>query len=108
MPESCCAVGCSQRRVKGCGIPFYRISEGKHSLKLEGDKIGLKLLADTNGVKSRSPVLESVAIFLYQVSVNTKLLFEKDDINNFLVLKPWKIFLLDILQFQWLTLLMIF
>ena len=29
MPESCCAVGCSQRRVKGCGIPFYGISEGK-------------------------------------------------------------------------------
>ena len=29
MPESCCAVGCSQRRVKGCGIPFYRIPKGK-------------------------------------------------------------------------------
>ena len=29
MPESCCAVGCSQRRVKGCGIPFHRISKRK-------------------------------------------------------------------------------
>ena len=29
MSESCCAVGCSQRRVKGCGIPFYRIPKGK-------------------------------------------------------------------------------
>ena len=29
MPESCCGVGCSQRRVKGCGIPFYRIPKGK-------------------------------------------------------------------------------
>ena len=29
MPESCCAVGCSQRRVKGCGIRFYRIPKGR-------------------------------------------------------------------------------
>ena len=29
MPESCCVVGCSQRRVKVCGIPFYRIPKGK-------------------------------------------------------------------------------
>ena len=29
MPESCCAVACSQRRVKGCGISFYRIPKGK-------------------------------------------------------------------------------
>ena len=29
MPESCCAVGCSQRKIKGCGIPFYRISKAK-------------------------------------------------------------------------------
>ena len=29
MPESCCGVGCSQRRVKGCGIPFYRIPKRK-------------------------------------------------------------------------------
>ena len=29
MPESCCAIGCLQRRVKGCGISFYRIPKGK-------------------------------------------------------------------------------
>ena len=29
MPESCCAVGCSQRKVKGCDIPFHRISKGE-------------------------------------------------------------------------------
>ena len=29
MVESCCAVGCSQRRVKCCGITFYRIPKGK-------------------------------------------------------------------------------
>ena len=29
MPQSCCAVGCSQRRIKGCGIPFYRTPIGK-------------------------------------------------------------------------------
>ena len=29
MPESCFAVGCSQRRVKGCGIPLYIITKAK-------------------------------------------------------------------------------
>ena len=29
MAKSCCAVGWSQRRVKCCGIPFYRIPKGK-------------------------------------------------------------------------------
>ena len=67
---------------------FTEYLKENHPLKLKGDKIGLKILADTNGVKNRSLVLEFVAIFLCQVSVNTKLLFEKNEINNFLVLKP--------------------
>ena len=41
-------------------------------------------------MKSRFLMLEFVAIILCQVSVNTKLIFEKIEINNFLVLKPWK------------------
>ena len=41
-------------------------------------------------MKSRFLMLEFVAIILRQVSVNTKLIFEKIEINNFLVLKPWK------------------
>ena len=64
MPESCCAVGCSQRRVKDCGIPFYRIPKGKTPMKLEGNEIGLKLLTETNGVKSKFLMLEFVAIIL--------------------------------------------
>ena len=66
---------------------FTKYLKEKHPLKLEWDKIGLKLLTETNGVKSRYLVLEFVAI---------------------IALRTWKIFLLDILLFQWLTLLMIF
>ena len=67
---------------------FTEYLKEKHSLKLEGDEIGLKLLTETNGVKSRFLMLEFVAIILCQVSVNTKLILEKIEINNFLVLKP--------------------
>ena len=55
---------------------FTEYLKEKHSLKLEGDKIGLKLLAETNGVKSRYLVLEFAAIILCQVSVKVKLLFK--------------------------------
>ena len=81
MPESCCAVGCSQRRVKGCGIRFSEYLKQEHRLKLEGDEIGLKQLKETNGVKSRFLMLEFVAIIYCQVSVNTKVIFEKNEIN---------------------------
>ena len=77
MPESYCAVGCSQRRAKGCDIPFNRIPKGETPFEARRSRIGLKLLTETNRVKSRSLVLEFVAITLCQVSVKTKLLFEK-------------------------------
>ena len=66
---------------------FTKYLKEKHPLKLEGDKIGLKLLTETNGVKSRYLVLEFVAIILCQVSVKVKLLFKKIDVNNFLALR---------------------
>ena len=75
---------------------FTEYLKQKHPLKLEGDEIGLKLLTETNGVKSRFLMLEFVAIILYQVSVNTKLIFGKIEINNFLALKPLKILVLGI------------
>ena len=75
---------------------FTEYIKEKHPLKREGDEIGLKLLTETSGVKSRFLMLEFVAITLCQVSVNTKLVFEKTEINNFLVLKLSKIFVLDI------------
>ena len=75
MPGSCCAVGCSQNKegLKVVVFLFTAYLKEKHPLKLEGDEIGLKLLTETNGVKSRFLMLEFVAIILCQVSVNTKL-----------------------------------
>ena len=66
---------------------FTEYLKEKHPLKLKGDEIGLKLLTETNGVKSRFLMLEFVSIVLCQVSLNTKLIFGKIEINNFLVLK---------------------
>lgn len=34
MPDTCCAVGCTNRRIKG-GIPFYRIPSKKHKERRE-------------------------------------------------------------------------
>ena len=48
---------------------FIEYLKEKHPLKLKGDKIGLKLLTETNGVKSRFLMLEFVAIIFCQVSV---------------------------------------
>ena len=67
---------------------FTEYLKEKRPLKLKGDEIGLKLLTETNGVKSRFLMLQFVAIVLCQVSLNTKLIFRKIEINNFLVLKP--------------------
>ena len=67
---------------------FTKYLKEKHPLKAEGDQIELKLLTETNGVKRRFLKLEFVAIIFCQVSVNTKLIFEKVEINNFVVLKP--------------------
>ena len=67
---------------------FTEYLKEKHPVKLEGDEVGLKLLIETNGVKSRFLMLQSVAIILRQVSLNTKLIFGKTEVNNFLVLKP--------------------
>ena len=68
----------------------------KQPLRLEGDEIKFKLLTETSGVKSKFFMLEYVAIILCQVSFNTNLIFKKIEMNSFLVLKPWKIFALDI------------
>ena len=67
---------------------FTEYLKEKRPLKLEGGETALKLLTETSGVKSRFLMLEFVAISLCQVTVNTKLIFEKIGINNFLVLKP--------------------
>ena len=60
---------------------FTEYLKEEHRLKLEGDEIGLKQLKETNGVKSRFLMLEFVAIIYCQVSVNTKVIFEKNEIN---------------------------
>ena len=57
---------------------FTEYLKEKHPLKFEGDEIELKLLTETNEVKSRFLMVEFVEIILCQDSVNTKLLFEKN------------------------------
>ena len=85
-----------KERLKVVVFIFTEYLKEKHPLKLEGDEIGLKLSTETNGVKSQFLMLEFLVIILYYVSANTKLIFGKIEINNFLALKPLKIFVLGI------------
>ena len=75
MPESSCALGCSQRRVKGCGIPFYRTSKGKTPFEARRRPDWIKTI---NKDQWNEKQIFRAKICGNQVSVNTRLLFKKN------------------------------
>ena len=87
---------------------FTEYLKEENRLKLEGDEIGLKQLTETNGVKGRFLMLEFVAIIYCQISVNTKKIFEKNEINILFWSHERFLFLIFFILFQWFTLLMKF
>ena len=87
---------------------FTEYLKEENRLKLEGDEIGLKQLTETNGVKGRFLMLEFVAIIYCQISVNTKVIFEKNEINILFWSHERFLFLIFFILFQWFTLLMKF
>lgn len=65
-PESCCSVGCSQRRAKD--FIFTEHLKEIHPLKIEGDEIGLKLLTSKFSKKLRLKISLFWKIFLLDIS----------------------------------------
>lgn len=64
-PESCCSVGCSQRRAKG--FIFTEHLKEIHPLNLEGGEIGLKLLTSKFSKKLRLKISLFWKIFLLDI-----------------------------------------
>ena len=69
MPDSCYAVGCSNRRSKGSALKFYRMSFGSDDKSLELRKKWVTVIKQDiwTGKKSKSTMPEYVALIFCQV-----------------------------------------
>ena len=67
MPDSCCNPGCSNRRIPGSSLSFYRIPSGNSEKEKSVDSNGLMLFTEANGLKKKSKMLEYAVLILYQV-----------------------------------------